>query len=866
MEGPRVISSHLFVEGLPDADCHTAQREQDLIDAGVLPTHYFLPGERVALTAAGVVSVREHMARVTHEACGPFTCEPAQNYPLFRPPLVAKYKGITDPEFPFKARVVFDLDPVDKSRDCTEEIDRDWVRGFRSLLNEHLDGDFSHAKYAVFSGSFADKATSCHLYFYEFSWANDARNAQVPDITLQALNDYCADVNLEVDKSVLNSGLKLPFMDKFVRDRSRGNYWRGDRLTLAWHSKPSSINWPFLFGTCDPICISDDSAYLNSVTWVHGDVPAEAEMEVEDRVIRANATERNAIGSTVRERIASMVRQWVVDTEYRQYRHADHMIWVPQVTYCPIKQDHHSSRGKSYVRVDLNTGGLLIKCHSAHCATFRGITSTLDWNRINEVPAEVREAVAWCNERFAQVLISQPRGATHLKIMRYPANYFESVKFMDAKTFHDAYQEQNFRMKVGRRFVTKYATREWLKSHNKMRYDDGLVFDPLDSGATPGKYNTWRGYNPAVIEKADQLEEDYTEAEIAEMWALFATHMHDHLCGGDDALYDYLLNWIWLLLFKPHIKPEVALVLSGPRGAGKTTFFEFLQQICGHHHVVTIHDSKRLHGRFNAQLAEAKLLFLDEACADKHIANEAWLKGILTSHTVQVEQKYMPTEEVASYHTLIIASNDAWAIPAGEGARRFQCLDVTKPANANDYFAQLHAELEGDGPAAFYSSLRGREVGDDWHPRQTIYTEALWRQQYHTMHEVMRWWYHVLKDGQVTPDGMDIPANFMGHLPNDEGEFLPDNCWGINFPQPLVHAAFKLAHPESSVSKQAMWVKLREMCNTEVDLQGFELFVSSRVQIGRRRFRLVALPSLRVARRVFCEHHGVPMRVWRDWN
>src|SRR5206468_8582323 len=91
-------------------------------------------------------------------------------------------------------------------------------------------------------------------------------------------------------------------------------------------------------------------------------------------------------------------------------------------------------------------------------------------------------------------------------------------------------------------------------------------------------------------------------------WGLMREHVHAVICGGDDAHFNYLLNWSARMFQSPNEQGEVAVVVRGNKGAGKGMFLLALTQAWGSHGI-HIRDAKHLIGNLNAHLRDCVCLF-----------------------------------------------------------------------------------------------------------------------------------------------------------------------------------------------------------------------------------------------------------------
>ncbi|MBT4384509.1 hypothetical protein HOD30_02040, partial [Candidatus Peregrinibacteria bacterium] len=169
----------------------------------------------------------------------------------------------------------------------------------------------------------------------------------------------------------------------------------------------------------------------------------------------------------------------------------------------------------------------------------------------------------------------------------------------------------------------------WLSHVDRLSYEHGVVFDP--SGITDEKqYNLWTGYSIDPLEGSCET---------------ILTFISEIICSGNDEHYEYVLNWLARAIQKPQDIGEVALVLRGKKGCGKTTLGEVMRRIFGNNYLL-IDDPNLLTRGFNAHLRECVFAVADEAvfAGDKRTAGK--LKSQITSTTMNLERKGYDVEVV----------------------------------------------------------------------------------------------------------------------------------------------------------------------------------------------------------------------------
>ena len=274
----------------------------------------------------------------------------------------------------------------------------------------------------------------------------------------------------------------------------------------------------------------------------------------------------------------------------------------------------------------------------------------------------------------------------------------------------------------------------WLKHPSRRQYDT-LVFAP--GKELPGAYNLWRGFGVQSI-PGD--------------CGPFLEHVRRNLCNNVDAYYDYLIRWMARAVQFPDRQGEVAIVLRGDQGTGKSFSAKEFGALFGRH-FLTVSDPKHLVGSFNAHLRDCVLLFGDEAFFAGDKKHESTLKTLVTDDMIAIEAKGIDVEVNRNYTHLIMASNSDWVIPAGANERRYFVLDVTNTQRQNSkYFQSLAEQMQkSGGREALLHYLMSVDISD-WNVRTVPQTQALASQKVWSLGPIEEWWYRKLDDASLHED------------------------------------------------------------------------------------------------------------------
>jgi hypothetical protein len=136
----------------------------------------------------------------------------------------------------------------------------------------------------------------------------------------------------------------------------------------------------------------------------------------------------------------------------------------------------------------------------------------------------------------------------------------------------------------------------WLK-HRQRRQHRGITFLPDGPEIVNDCLNIWQGWG--------------VKAQAGD-WSLIREHIEVVLAGGNEEFAEYIIRWIAWGIQNPAAQAEVALVLIGPKGAGKGTLVRCLQRIFGAH-AFQVTSREEVIGKFNGHLQDCVLFVADEA-------------------------------------------------------------------------------------------------------------------------------------------------------------------------------------------------------------------------------------------------------------
>lgn len=282
----------------------------------------------------------------------------------------------------------------------------------------------------------------------------------------------------------------------------------------------------------------------------------------------------------------------------------------------------------------------------------------------------------------------------------------------------------------------------WLQNRNRRQYRT-IIFAP--GHEVNDCYNLWTGF--ACEAKPGNCD-------------LLLEHMRTNVCKNNEEHFNYLLNWMARAVQSPDGPGQVAVVLRGRMGTGKSFVAKAFGSLWGRH-FLQVSDPKHLIGSFNSHLRDCVVLFADEAFYAGDKKHESILKTMVTEETIMIEGKGVDAEAAPNYVHLMLASNNDWVVPAGGDERRFFVLDVGDDRMQDKaYFRAITKQLDSGGREAFLHLLLNHNL-EGFDVRHFPKTAALQDQKVMSFTPEEQWWFEKLQDGMLADGGWPtaVPKN-----------------------------------------------------------------------------------------------------------
>jgi hypothetical protein len=292
--------------------------------------------------------------------------------------------------------------------------------------------------------------------------------------------------------------------------------------------------------------------------------------------------------------------------------------------------------------------------------------------------------------------------------------------------------------------VVKESWYDFWNTHPRRREYQGWIFKPsidnsdVDLGQAGVYLNRFQGW---PYSKTDRGRGE---------WRLFKELIYRVLAQSNDDWYDYIIKWMAYSVQYPEQPQQVLMVFQGKKGIGKSLVTERWKRLFGNGGMTT-QRMEDLVGQFNHRLATTCALLMEEGIWAGDKAAENRLKQLITGESVQTEAKFANAQETANYLSIIMNTNEQWAVPASPDERRFAVFEAIEVWPKNDpFFGKVIREMDYEGGMqAFFFDLFHMDLGD-WRPQGAIpMTPALAAQMGTTLGPVAEWWGEILERGEI---------------------------------------------------------------------------------------------------------------------
>jgi len=246
---------------------------------------------------------------------------------------------------------------------------------------------------------------------------------------------------------------------------------------------------------------------------------------------------------------------------------------------------------------------------------------------------------------------------------------------------------------------------EWNKTC--LIYNGGFDFLP---GEEPGMFINenedlcWNIWNSFKYEPNENQSCD-----------IFLDHIKRNICGGDEEIYKFVMDWLAQMIQDPSYKPGVTIAIRGKEGTGKGSFANIIGDLCGKHYLY-LNSGELLTTHFNSILANKLFVFADEAVWGGDRAARDKLKSMITDAMEVIEFKGKEPKNIMNYKRIMFATNSEWVAPVDENDRRYLVIDVAEEnLKKAKFFINMKKQMKEGGYEKLMYILLNRDISSrDW--------------------------------------------------------------------------------------------------------------------------------------------------------
>jgi len=280
----------------------------------------------------------------------------------------------------------------------------------------------------------------------------------------------------------------------------------------------------------------------------------------------------------------------------------------------------------------------------------------------------------------------------------------------------------------------------WNESANR-REVERIVFEPKGCD-DDDDFNIYRGLR---IKAEDCEDADESDCQAA------LDHIKQIWCKGDEAQYEYIMNFLAFCVQKPGEKAAVVPCLKSKEGAGKTIIMGIMDQIIGDDHFVAVSNPETILDKFNSAMEGKLFIVLEEMLWGGNKKDEQILKALISDKDMSIRKLYAEAYKAKNYANFMIMTNNDWFIPMSPDGRRYHCLELDNrwagPSTPEKkaYFDKLR---DPGIVKSFAKHLYGRDLSN-FNSRQFEKTDLAQDQVEKGWDSVTSWWKQVLEEGRI---------------------------------------------------------------------------------------------------------------------
>jgi len=294
------------------------------------------------------------------------------------------------------------------------------------------------------------------------------------------------------------------------------------------------------------------------------------------------------------------------------------------------------------------------------------------------------------DDEFSWKAVSENFEQTHCKII----NKSTFIKIQNNEVFvmskpqlKTSYENMVYRTKDKKgKFKFENFIDAWTRNNPQQKCYDDIGIYPTGVSCPANVFNMWTPFamensNGEFVEKPEGLGQILEHIKI--------------LCGNDEAITQYVIDWIAQMIQYPAVK-TTCLTFISKQGAGKTFLIKLLRVLLGNSKVFeTTSPSRDVWGDFNGRMCNTFLINLNELSKKETVESEGRIKGLITDPFLTINNKGVNQYDIQSYHRFIITTNKMEPFNTSKDDRRNLIVRSSdEKCGDKEYFDDLHKLLD----------------------------------------------------------------------------------------------------------------------------------------------------------------------------
>lgn len=173
-------------------------------------------------------------------------------------------------------------------------------------------------------------------------------------------------------------------------------------------------------------------------------------------------------------------------------------------------------------------------------------------------------------------------------------------------------------------------------------------FLPVDANGQKG-LNYFTGFRHSM----EELASAYVSCD-RKVLGEFLKLVFNNICGGSESSYQFLMQFLACIVQFPFRRQQVALVMPGGQGIGKTFLMTTIGQLLGH--LFHKGNADSVARKFNSMYAGKILVFMDEHSLSKRNDYNA-MKTMISDENMNTEKKFQEQRTEENFANIVMAMN-----------------------------------------------------------------------------------------------------------------------------------------------------------------------------------------------------------------